>query len=107
MTSKAEVQSEALSRARGGMSIRNYATIIDGFASKGIFDAEPRVNVFTYNAWLAIGKQVRKGEHGVKVQTWIPLPGRKDKQTGKADPIKLRPRQATVFHESQTDPIAA
>ena len=101
-----ELQAEALSRARGGLSATNYAAIIDGFSARGITDIRPRDNVLTYNAWKAVGRQVRKGERGVKVQTWIPLPGRKDKETGKAGDIKLRPRQASVFHITQTDAIA-
>jgi len=56
-------------------------------------------NVFTYNAWKALGRQVNKGEHGVKVVTWIDAT---DKITGL--PTKLC-RASTVFHISQTSPI--
>lgn len=101
-----EQQQEALGRARGGMSMSNYPAIINGFAAMGIHDARPRDNVLTYNAWQAIGRQVRKGVHGIKVQTWIPLPGRKDRETGEVGEKKLRPRTATVFHISQTDKLA-
>jgi hypothetical protein len=27
--------------------------------------------VFTYHAWRALGRQVRRGEHGVKVVTFV------------------------------------
>ena len=64
---------EALSRATSGMSVSNYPTIYGGFIQKGIPESEikPRENVFTYNAWRALGRQVRRGEHGVKVLTFI------------------------------------
>jgi antirestriction protein ArdC len=107
---QSKVQSEALYRAQSSASIRNYATIISGLVAKGISADEiiPRENVFTFHAWKALGRQVRKGEHGIKITTWIPCKGRKV-----ADPedeqnkVKLRPKTAVVFHISQTDPIGA
>jgi hypothetical protein len=65
--------SEALSRATTGLSMSNYPTIYSGFMEKGIPELEikPRENVFTYAAWRALGRQVRRGEHGVKVLTFI------------------------------------
>ncbi len=96
---------EALSRAESGISARNYGLILDGFANKGIpvADIEPRVNVFTYRAWRAKGRQVRRGEHGVRVVTFIDCE-KTDKRTGKTDRYS-RPWHSTVFHVSQTDPI--
>ena len=92
---------ESLNRAKNGDSLANYQAILQGFADKGIpaNDIIPRENVFTYNAWKALGRQVNKGEHGVKVVTWIDA---KDKITGL--PTKLC-RSSTVFHVSQTEPI--
>lgn len=103
-----ELQSEAYSRAVGNGSTRNYMTIISGFVAKGISadDIIPRENVFTFHAWKALNRQVKKGEHGIKIMTWIPCKGKKV-----ADPeseqnkVKLRPKTAVVFHISQTDPI--
>ena len=95
----AQQQSEALSRAVNNLSMLNYPAIYEGFEAKGISDIQPRVNVFTYHAWRAKGRQVRKGEHGVKVVTWITST---DKDTGKE---KKYPKGTTVFHISQTDPI--
>ena len=99
MTATTQQQSEALSRATNSLSILNYPAIYEGFAEKGISDVIPRENVFTYNAWRAKGRQVRKGEHGVKVVTWITS---KDKETGKESKY---PKKTTVFHISQTDSI--
>ncbi len=94
---------EALSRARGGISVANYHAILEGFAARGIpMDLiVPRENVFTFNAWRALGRTVRKGEHGVKILTWIPMQV-KDGDTKKR---AVRPRSATVFHVSQTEAL--
>lgn len=92
---------ESLNRAKHGDSLVNYPTIIKGFMDKGIdaLDIKPRVNVFTYNAWLALGRQVRRGETGVKCITWVDT---EDKETAK--PRKFV-RPVAVFHISQTDAI--
>ena len=48
-----------------------------------VSDILPRENVFTYHAWRALGRQVRRGEHGVKVTTWIPTERKElDEKTG-------------------------
>ena len=106
---RAAAQQEALQRAKENISEGNYQTIIAGFVSCGIpqADIKPRENVFTYLAWQAQGRQVRKGEHGVKIITFIPCERKeKDPETGeeKKVPCKVE-RRATVFHISQTDPI--
>lgn len=94
-------QTESLNRAKNGDSLLNYPSIMTGFMAKGINanDIIPRVNVFTYNAWKALGRQVSKGQHGVKVVTYIDT---HDKVTG--NPTKLC-RSSTVFHLSQTELI--
>jgi len=93
------IQTEALFRAQSGDSVSNFPAIFEGFESMGISDIKPRENIFTYQAWLAKGRQVRKGQHGVKVQTWVTG---KDKKTGEE---KRYPKRTTVFHVSQTDLI--
>lgn len=92
---------ESLNRAKNGDSLSNYPAIFQGFAAKGINanDIKPRENVFTYNAWKALGRQVRKGEKGVRVVTWIPA---KDKDS---ESSFMLCRRSTVFHISQTDLI--
>jgi hypothetical protein len=106
-----QMQQEALSRAASGITMSNFPAIFKGFMAKGIPEADirPRENVFTYHAWRALGRQVRRGEHGVKVTTVVSA----DKKTGESDPetgepkkVRIRrPWSATVFHVSQTDPI--
>jgi antirestriction protein ArdC len=102
-----ERQAEALSRALTGQSWSNFPAIIQGFTARGIPENEimPRENVFTYQAWKALGRQVRKGEHGVKVITFIKRDKKvKDTET---DEVKIKtysmPRTVSVFHISQTD----
>ncbi len=114
-----EMQQEALSRAAGGQSLSNWPTIIAGFTAKGIpeHDIRPRENVFTYHAWRALGRQVRRGEHGVKVATFVSIADRDEPPEANADEATdadrrkrrgfRRPWTATVFHVSQTDPINA
>ena len=100
-----EIADEALARARGGLSWSNFPAIMAGFTAKGIAEAEikPRENVLTFHAWGALGRHVRRGEHGVGITTWIKLAA-----TAKPDGTEDRParsycRTATVFHISQTD----
>src|SRR5579871_6800291 len=82
--SREQIQHEALSRAASGQSLANWPAIVAGFTAKGIgeSDIRPRENVFTYHAWRALGRQVRRGEHGVKVVTFVDT-GRSDE--GPAD----------------------
>jgi len=64
---------ESLKRAVHGQSFSNFPAIFQGFAAKGIPESEikPRENVFTFQAWKALGRVVRRGEHGVKVATFM------------------------------------
>jgi antirestriction protein ArdC len=112
---KEQIQQEALTRAATGQSFTNWPAIVQGFLAKGIPETEirPRENVFTYHAWRALGRQVRRGEHGVKVITYVHGEREKneaDPQTGEERKVKRsfsRPWTAVVFHVSQTDPIRA
>jgi antirestriction protein ArdC len=110
-----EMAHEALSRATNPMgSTRNYVAILAGFEAKGIpaDDIRPRENVLTFWAWKAVGRRVKRGEHGVHVCTWIPLSKnieQADERTGETVTVKKqlgrKPRTAVVFHISQTEPI--
>jgi antirestriction protein ArdC len=107
MASNSALNQESLTRAVSSQSFMNYQSIFEGFMSRGIPENEikPRENVFTYNAWLALGRQVRKGEHGVKCVTFIVCEDKKREQaTGKKSSYR-RPWTTTVFHVSQTDSI--
>ena len=90
---------EALQRAATGQSFANYPAIVHGFMEKGVpaDQIEPRKNIFTFHAWKALGRVVRKGEHGVRVVTFI--------ETEKDGQKTRRPWTTTVFHISQTDTL--
>ena len=68
------LEREALTNAVSGQSTMNYQAIISGFMEKGVAreDIKPRENVFTFHAWFGVGRCVRKGEHGVKICTYVP-----------------------------------
>src|SRR3990172_1586187 len=103
-----ELQETALSRARNGASFSNYVPIIRGFLEKGISegDIKPRENIFTYHAWRALGRTVKRGEHGVSILSFVPVDEKErktDEETGdRKTRTRTRPRSATVFHVSQT-----
>ena len=102
---KNEIQQEALSRAVSGQSWGNYTAIYQGFMARGIPESEikPRENVFTFQAWRALGRTVRKGEHGIKVCTFIQCE-KEDKESGEKKAFR-RPWATTVFHVSQTEEL--
>jgi len=90
---------ESLSRAIGTIQSQNDSVVEAHYAALGIH-ATARTDVFTYNAWRALGRQVRKGEHGCRLTVWI--------HPTSTDPAKVNkpfPKATTVFHVSQTDPI--
>lgn len=98
---------DSLKRAVSGQSFSNFPAIFQGFAAKGIPESEikPRENVFTFDAWKVLGRYVRKGEHGVKVVTFIDCKGKEtDPDTGERK-VSRRPWTTTVFHISQTEPL--
>lgn len=103
MANQYELQSRALAKARSGQSTCNYRAIVDGFMEMGIAQELilPRVNVLTFHAWKALGRSVSKGQHGVKVITFIKM----NKAETENDSTKSRsmPRATTVFHISQTE----
>lgn len=56
-----------------------------------------------YHEWRKLGRQVRKGEHGISI--WIPCRAAKDTARPGDEP-ELYFRLGTVFDVSQTDSIA-
>src|SRR6516225_5226042 len=101
---------EALERATTGQALTNYPAIFAGFMSKGIAegDIKPRENVFTFEAWKALGRSVKRGEHGVRVVTFVECSAsERDPETGEEKPVSYRrPHTTTVFHISQTEPTS-
>src|SRR6202140_948413 len=106
-SNKKEERREEFTRAVSGQSFSNFPAIFQGFAAKGIPESEikPRENVFTFDAWKALGRVVRRGEHGVKVTTFIESKSKEiDRDTGERKLVR-RPWSTTVFHISQTEPL--
>lgn len=104
---KQEQEQEALARAQNGQSTTNYGAIFAELMAKGIPEHEiiPRENVLTFHAWKALGRSVKKGEHGVHVMTWIPVSEVRNTDTNEIErPAGKRPKTAVVFHVSQTEP---
>jgi hypothetical protein len=102
------IAEESLHRAVSSQALSNLPTIYREFLDRGIPETEikPRVNVFTFHAWKALGRHVRKGEKGVRITTWIPTREKRD-ASGKVTKAEgRRPKTAYVFHVSQTDPSA-
>ncbi len=106
MTSQ-QIATEALKNATQNQSLMNYTAIYEGFVAKGLLEADikPRENVFTFAAWKALNRVVRRGEHGVKVVTWVQMT-KTDKATGEKIGYKV-PRSTTVFHLTQTDVLTS
>jgi antirestriction protein ArdC len=108
MATETVTQTEALQRARSSNSTANFSAIYAGFTAKGIpcGDITPRVNVLTFNAWKALGRVVRKGEHGVRITTWVAMT-KIDSAAGAPPASFRRPKTTAVFHVSQTDAVPA
>jgi hypothetical protein len=88
---------DALVRAREGNSHFNDARIMAGFSKLGIAvkPEDIRENILTFDGWLALGKVVKKGQHGVSIIVF-----RRDKKTG-----RTQPGWARVFHVSQVETL--
>ena len=99
------IATDALSRARSNQSVANYPAIYDALMARGIPESEiaPRENVLTFHAWRALGRTVKRGEHGVKIRTWITCD--KTDDDGEITETYRRPKTAIVFHVSQTKPL--
>jgi hypothetical protein len=107
---KEEIQAEALHRATTNQSLTNYPVILQGFAAMGIpmEDIKPRENVFTYQAWRALGRYVKKGSHGVHVAAVIVRETKPDADfetegEQEAPTYKKILTGTVVFHISQTE----
>lgn len=110
---RAAMDAESLTRATTGQSYANWPAIITGFVERGIPETEikPRENVLTFHAWRARGRTVRRGEHGVRVLSYVEYQ-RKDKdaepgEVSSKDRTGRRPIAAYVFHVSQTESLNA
>lgn len=99
---------EALERARNCSGRDNIARVYSAFLERGIpeADIQPGENVLTYRAWKALGRFVSKGQHGVRLVTYIER-DKKVERDGKERIERVTfPKSTHVFHVSQTEPMA-
>lgn len=104
---KVEHYRAALDKVFQSQSLINWPLVIEGFIKKGIAEADirPKENVLTFNAWRALGRTVKRGEHGVRVCTFRTFERlKRDSVTGEdtVETVKT-PWFSTVFHISQTE----
>ena len=95
--------SDALARAQKGASANTDAQVIGFFAAHGI-DATPRLDVFTYAAWQALGRTVCKGESGCRLRVWLNYKSASESDEEGAGRGVFK--NVSVFHISQTAPIS-
>ena len=79
-----------------GYSERNAAIVADALTC----DCEPYEDVYTYDRWQALGRQVVKGQHGIKLSITKAYEI-EDKDTGELVTRKRR-WYTTVFCKCQT-----
>jgi len=82
-----------------GFSVTNATILAMASVDRGC-QCEAYTDWFTYRRWRAQGHQVAKGEHGVKLTTYIQ--GYKiDEESGERVPSGQFPRPTTVFCRCQ------
>jgi len=94
------LQMAALERAQNGRVCANDLLIIAAYAARGI-DAHPRLDVFTFAAWKALHRHVRRNEHGVHIASYV---RREEVKPDGSTEEHSFPTSAVVFHVTQTDP---
>lgn len=74
-----------------------HTAILSQIAHDKGCSCQPYIDWFTYNRWNAQGFQVQKGEHGIKLTTYVPVTEKKD---GKETTYTV-PHGTTVFCRCQ------
>jgi hypothetical protein len=97
MNTTTETPQDALARIQAGAS-QNDLLAEAQFRAAGFTDPVARVNILTYRAWQALGRQVTKGQKGVKV----PVFGTTTDAEGET---RRYCRTVALFHIDQTQPI--
>ena len=92
---------DALRRAIEQKPGPNDVLAENAFEARGIVKPQARVNIFTFAAWKALGRSVKKGEKSVHVDTWISKK-KTNEDTGEEETTGMRPGKAYLFHVSQT-----
>ena len=77
-------------------SVASFAQVVASLQC----ECEPYEDVFTFRRWQAQGFHVRKGEHGVKFLSFVPVDGRQSADGTEHEPY-LMPRTLVVFCRCQ------
>lgn len=83
-----------------GRSMTN-AMILAGAASKRGCQCKAYVDWFTYKRWQGQGYQVKRGEHGVRLSTFVTMT--KTDEDGNKQIIGKRPWTSVVFCRCQVE----
>jgi hypothetical protein len=111
-TERADRNNDALDRGSRCKPNSNDLPVVAEFGLRGIPEQDirtcsPDQNVYTYDAWQALKRQVRKGEKSVRCTVWIPMKikGRPDAIVKRLqeDHTSARRHNACLFRVSQTD----
>ena len=84
-------------------SVANAVAVKTALAERGC-PCEPYADVFTFRRWIAQGRAVRKGEHGIRLPIVVERVN-EDKETGEQHTLRLL-RSSFVFCRCQTDEAA-
>lgn len=85
---------------------RANADVLTAAATQNGCTCQPYLDWYTYQRWQAQGFQVRKGEHGVRLLTWVDSKTTQDTDdtdTTQAKPATKRPWPYTAFCRCQVD----
>ena len=83
-----------------GYSMTN-AMILAGASAKRGCECKPYEDWFTYKRWQAQGYQVRRGEHGVRLSTFVTMT--KTDEEGNKVAMGKRPWRSVVFCRCQVE----
>jgi len=78
----------------------NAQTLMDAAEARGC-ECQPYVDWFTYKRWKAQGMQVQKGEHGVKITTFVERFSKTEKDKNGRPKSYRVPRNTSVFCRCQ------
>ena len=81
-------------------SVNNAAEITSALALRGC-SCQPYKDVFTFNRWKALGRHVKKGEHGIRLSVMTETE-QEDRETGEVKTRKVMHR-AYVFCACQVE----
>lgn len=83
---------------------RTNADVLTAAATQNGCACQPYLDWFTYQRWQAQGFQVRKGEHGIRLLTWVAQETDPDTDAIQLKSPKKRPWRYTAFCRCQVDP---